>query len=82
MSFINIGRGSAWLGGNDLETGQWQWLTEECDFSEYQAWVPGEPYGGTTHCILTASWDGVTLEWNDASCSLLRKFICEFEHND
>ncbi|KAI4897970.1 hypothetical protein NFI96_017970, partial [Prochilodus magdalenae] len=79
-----------WIGMNDLETeGKWMWvnkqtLTEtgvtfwykrESEPDEPDNWTEEDPAG--ENCASLGNKGGNTDKWFDASCSQMKKYICE-----
>ena len=72
--------GSMWIGATDEETdGTWIWNdgnTGNINYY-YNNWESDEPNGGTSeNCIELRT----SLEWNDASCSNNKKFVCNLPY--
>lgn len=68
---------STWIGGSDaVIEGQWYWMTSQVTFA-FTDWVEGEPNNdrGGEDCVHINPGSGY--HWNDASCTIAYKFICE-----
>ncbi|KAI4896066.1 hypothetical protein NFI96_034416 [Prochilodus magdalenae] len=79
-----------WIGLNDLETeGKWMWVnkqtltetgvtfwyTRETETDEPDNWTYEDPSG--EDCASLGNESGITDKWFDASCSKLKRYICE-----
>ena len=66
---------TVWIGGTDAASeGTWAWSPSGTPLS-YTNWNVGEPnnVGGNEHCLAAVYTGG----WNDASCDILLKYVCE-----
>lgn len=76
--FVVLGDGY-WLGGrDDVVEGEWVWASTDERF-DFSAWYPRQPSnGGATgneDCV--SMWSHFNMLWNDASCMLSYRFVCE-----
>merc|ERR1719234_77170 len=75
-----LGLDIAWLGGNDIdEGGAWRWT--DCTPWNFTFWAPGEPTGGTAHCLTQVFnytvYGHLDRKWNDWNCgNRYRGFLC------
>ena len=66
----------AWLGANDIVLdGTWVW-EDGVEWGGFTPWLSGEPDGGDNEQCLHMIYDS-TGEWNDASCSNQKHFVCK-----
>ena len=65
---------SVWIGGTDAASeGTWEWSPSGTPLM-YTKWDPGEPNNmGNEDCVEVHANGG----WNDISCALHRKYVCE-----
>ena len=71
--------GKFWIGGTDKTTENlWIWDSSKTQItSSWQAWYPGEPSNsGNEDCLEILSR---VQGWNDKSCYVQQKYICEVE---
>ncbi len=63
------------LGGSDArQEGNWQWSSGEP--WHYQAWLPGQPDGGTRQNSLVMLWHGL---WDDTECDHALPYLIQWE---
>ncbi|XP_055625737.1 C-type lectin 37Da-like [Toxorhynchites rutilus septentrionalis] len=72
-----------WLGASDLartKTYVWQSTGERLVFGK---WKPGEPTGGSEHCLHLSYWpsNGFNWTWNDARCDTNLYAVCETDES-
>lgn len=68
-----------WLGGrDDIIEGTWQWASTDRVFT-YTAWGPTNPSNsaGDEDCLQLRDFGSAGIKWNDISCQVGIKFICE-----
>jgi len=64
-----------WLGASRASDGNFQWLSGGA--LSFSAFGNGQPndMNGDEDCLAFTRFDA----WNDLTCSLQRRFVCEFE---
>ena len=72
--------GNIWLGLKKSDAGNWYWPSRESP--PYRTWDPGEPNDatGVENCAemyLGGIEEWQLGKWNDTSCGLERRFVCE-----
>ena len=72
--------GNIWLGLKKSHAGNWYWPSRETP--PYRTWDPGEPNDATgvencTEMYLGGIEEWQLGKWNDTSCGLERRFVCE-----
>ena len=70
------------MGGTDeIDEGNWAWVSERCSFSTFENWHPVEPSNtrGNEDCLTMRPYYDGYYAWNDAGCYHSAWFICEFD---
>ncbi|XP_019530294.3 C-type lectin domain family 6 member A [Aedes albopictus] len=69
-----------WLGASDLayKGGSFMWH-DSGNWVQFARWNPGEPSGGSEHCVTLLYWPEAKFNWtwNDASCETTLCALCE-----
>uniref|UniRef100_A0A3B1IH84 C-type lectin domain-containing protein n=1 Tax=Astyanax mexicanus TaxID=7994 RepID=A0A3B1IH84_ASTMX len=75
--FIDEKFGQAWIGLTDHDSeGVWKWV--DGSSMTYGYWRRGEPNGvGDEDCVESGHNNEKTWSWNDLSCTIERRWICE-----
>uniref|UniRef100_H2ZVM1 C-type lectin domain-containing protein n=1 Tax=Latimeria chalumnae TaxID=7897 RepID=H2ZVM1_LATCH len=68
---------SYWIGLSDItEEGTWRWV-DGTPYTSLQFWYQGEPNNDCVEFRYYSTSSGKFSKWNDVSCTLKRRRICE-----